>query len=730
MKHIRNGFVYLLIAALIFCYLPVPTFAKDMEECYHCNKTGEFHCPTCGNQGVVLCDGCGGAGTWVCPGEEGKGPCDHGYYICPSCNGDGFARPIPADGATSPCGQCNGTGKLECWHCHGAGGGVCDRCGGSGWAECQNGNCKIARTIGYKCPECKGTGFLGGQNDGVHNVPQVGDHIITDSKTYTGYYYGTGETDPAPGSNPGRDPYTGRDYIWFVDLGPASWDINGTTITVSRNGAPVTGVVDLKLGDPIRLEGLAGMRDVHVYLTDENGVKVELQPNGDGEVTVGNQVGELYVPTFHPSLSIEYTPSGDEPGPDEPGPGPDVPGPDNPNPGPDETGPGPDPSEPDPGIDDPYPGPDEPNPPQDRTWFVDFGKGSWTVEDSDKTATAWIGGKQATGEIELNASDVIQLKDIDREKMVVRVRADDGFCVTLILNGDDEVSLGRYEEVDFVIGPDHIHFVVEERHDEDIDDPQGGGDPNEGNDPQGGENTPISADPDAEPKNADTPVAVPEDRKSDFDIMPAVAENTSARSAAKVETARMNKEEQTYYEALTEEKLTDIVENVKKIVETAQPGKIEGETDKVLEQIAKDNGFASKEDGKIFPINFEGHQDIGFPVKVTVVLNKGDLDGGSALYAYHQMENGQIEALGEAEYDTYEDGSVRTLSFYTTGFSTFFTASKQLDLSKITANAAPKAESTHDNFPVILVIVIAACVLVIAVVVIIVLAKKKKGAKA
>ena len=187
MKHIRNGFVYLLIAALIFCYLPVPTFAKDMEECYHCNKTGEFHCPTCGNQGVVLCDGCGGAGTWVCPGEEGKGPCDHGYYICPSCNGDGFARPIPADGATSPCGQCNGTGKLECWHCHGAGGGVCDRCGGSGWAECQNGNCKIARTIGYKCPECKGTGFLGGQNDGVHNVPQVGDHIITDSKTYTGY---------------------------------------------------------------------------------------------------------------------------------------------------------------------------------------------------------------------------------------------------------------------------------------------------------------------------------------------------------------------------------------------------------------------------------------------------------------------------------------------------------------------------------------------------------------
>ena len=492
----------------------------------------------------------------------------------------------------------------------------------------------------------------------------------------------------------------------------------------------MTGVVDLKLGDPIRLEGLAGMRDVHVYLTDENGVKVELQPNGDGEVTVGNQVGELYVPTFHPSLSIEYTPSGDEPGPDEPGPGPDVPGPDNPNPGPDETGPGPDPSEPDPGIDDPYPGPDEPNPPQDRTWFVDFGKGSWTVEDSDKTATAWIGGKQATGEIELNASDVIQLKDIDREKMVVRVRADDGFCVTLILNGDDEVSLGRYEEVDFVIGPDHIHFVVEERHDEDIDDPQGGGYPNEGNDPQGGENTPISADPDAEPKNADTPVAVPEDRKSDFDIMPAVAENTSARSAAKVETARMNKEEQTYYEALTEEKLTDIVENVKKIVETAQPGKIEGETDKVLEQIAKDNGFASKEDGKIFPINFEGHQDIGFPVKVTVVLNKGDLDGGSALYAYHQMENGQIEALGEAEYDTYEDGSVRTLSFYTTGFSTFFTASKQLDLSKITANAAPKAESTHDNFPVILVIVIAACVLVIAVVVIIVLAKKKKGAKA
>ena len=198
----RRVVVILLSAVLIIGLLPLTSYAKDMEECYHCNKTGEFHCPECGNKGEVVCDGCHGQGQFECPGEEDKGKCDNGWYVCPSCGGDGLSRPIPADGNADPCGQCGGTGKLECWHCHGAGIIICDRCNGEGKYECPNGNCKEARKIDYKCPYCKGTGYLGDGpdfppewNDGVHNVPEKGDHIITDHASWTGYYYGTGETD-------------------------------------------------------------------------------------------------------------------------------------------------------------------------------------------------------------------------------------------------------------------------------------------------------------------------------------------------------------------------------------------------------------------------------------------------------------------------------------------------------------------------------------------------------
>ena len=87
-------FITVFLAGALFLH----SFAKDMEECYHCGRTGQFNCPSCGNTGEVVCDGCGGAGSWVCTGEEGKGKCDNGYYVCPSCNGDGLSRPIPVDG--------------------------------------------------------------------------------------------------------------------------------------------------------------------------------------------------------------------------------------------------------------------------------------------------------------------------------------------------------------------------------------------------------------------------------------------------------------------------------------------------------------------------------------------------------------------------------------------------------------------------------------------------------
>ena len=223
-----------LVFTMLLSLFAFDSIAYDFEECYHCNKTGEFRCQKCGNTGEIVCDGCGGAGRFECPGEKDKGKCDNGYYVCPSCNGDGLSRPIPEDGEAGPCGQCGGTGKIECWHCHGAGILVCDRCGGAGKNECTDGNCVQARKINYKCPYCKGTGYLGDgpdfpqeYNDGVHNVPKEGDHIITDHASWTGYYYGTGETDEdkqqqgGEGNNnddEARDPATGRDYVWFIDV--------------------------------------------------------------------------------------------------------------------------------------------------------------------------------------------------------------------------------------------------------------------------------------------------------------------------------------------------------------------------------------------------------------------------------------------------------------------------------------------------------------------------------
>ncbi len=134
----------------------------------------------------MLCEGCGGKGQSVCQGEPGKG-CDHGYYTCPSCNGDGLGR--TGDGAIVPdisCGNCNGTGKLRCVVCHTTPGiNYCATCNGTGWKDCVASNCHLAREVNWKCPYCVGTGWLhvtfghvGEINDGKSNIPVNGDIIV------------------------------------------------------------------------------------------------------------------------------------------------------------------------------------------------------------------------------------------------------------------------------------------------------------------------------------------------------------------------------------------------------------------------------------------------------------------------------------------------------------------------------------------------------------------------
>ncbi|MBO4853874.1 MAG: hypothetical protein J5482_01845 [Oscillospiraceae bacterium] len=401
----RTGILTAVFTLVIVCIaLTVTAYAKDLEPCYHCSSTGQFHCPSCNNTGVVTCDGCGGQGKSVCTGEAGKGPCDHGYYTCPNCMGKGYTQNYDENGNptdTAPCGyqNCGGTGKQVCWTCHGSGWNNCTRCNGQGKADCQNGNCKESRKVNWKCHYCMGAGYLltnfwPGENDGVQNVPVNGDKIWVNGKSTT---YGGGSS----------------------------------------------------------------------------------------------------------------------------------------------------------------------------------------------------GNSQTTP-------------------------------------------------------------------------------------PSGGGGEPIA--PPDDPISNESTVSLPENRNSDFEI-PALPGVTAARAGAAVEIRRMSDEEQRYYAELDEAELTGILTNVQQIVSTVQPGRCEEGMEDLLQTIAKRNGYESMEDARLLPIYFEGHQGIGFPVRVTVTLDQGVLAGGGDIYVYHQMSDGEIEPLGQAEYNTYEDGSVRQITFYTTGFSSFFTAASELDLA-------------------------------------------------
>ena len=183
----------LTIAFAVLCgSFATIAYAKDLAECGHCNTTGEFHCKVCNNTGEVTCGGCGGEGNSKCTGESGKG-CDDGYYTCPSCNGDGKNRSGDGKIIEGVCGNCGGAGKLRCVACHTVPGwNICPGCDGKGKQECQSSNCKDSKAVGWKCPNCMGTGYrLSGNpmpppevNDGIQNVPVNGDLIWIDGKSH------------------------------------------------------------------------------------------------------------------------------------------------------------------------------------------------------------------------------------------------------------------------------------------------------------------------------------------------------------------------------------------------------------------------------------------------------------------------------------------------------------------------------------------------------------------
>ncbi len=659
-----------LVFTMLLSLFAFDSIAYDFEECYHCNKTGEFHCQKCGNTGEVVCDGCGGRGRFECPGEEDKGKCDNGYYVCPSCGGDGLSRPIPEDGEAGPCGQCGGTGKIECWHCHGAGILVCDRCGGAGKNECTDGNCVQARKINYKCPYCKGTGYLGDgpdfpqeYNDGVHNVPKEGDHIITDHASWTGYYYGTGETDEdkqqqgGEGNNnddEARDPATGRDYVWFIDVGEGVWDIEGQHIAVERNGNAVSGTIDVKYNEPFTVSGLTD-RNTHVYLVAD-GFKTELtELNGDHEYSVANRSPKTPKVPFNVSMSVEYIEGSAPAGPEGGG---------------------------DPGL---------------IRRKIDFGDGVW--DNNGSPVTAWIGDETAAGVIEVEAGTAIRLEGFDREWMTVYLRAEDGFSVTLMPSDVGDFSIDRYEQTESVLAEDVLRFDV------DI----------------------IKKELTAEETD---------NRAVDHIIMPK-ADEGERRVYADIDIGLMNGDEQKYFTGLSDGELANVKEKIQTALGSVKVGGSDRKTDALFKKLAGTNGFDSAEDGRFFAVSFEGERDVGFPFRVTVTLEPGELDGGKELYVYSLREDGSIKPVGKADYVTYEDGSVESVWFITNGFSEFFTAAKELKLDAADdpavsytadgiADDSQKETESGKLFPAAVIVTAVCAAAAVTVVIVLIVRKKRK----
>ena len=655
-----------LIVSMLLSLLTFYPYAYDFEECYHCSKSGEFRCQKCGNTGKTVCDGCGGKGRLECPGEEDKGKCDNGHYVCPGCNGNGISKPVPGDGEAVPCGQCGGTGKTECMHCHGAGILVCDRCNGTGENECADTNCIEARKIGHKCPYCKGTGYLGDgpdfppeYNDGVHNVPQKNDHIITDHESWTGYYFGTGETDEdrqqavkENDDDEARDPATGRDHVWFIDVGAGVWNITGQTISVKRSGEPVSGTLDVTLNQPFEISGITD-RNTHVYLI-ANGFKTELtELNGDHEYSVANRSPKSPKVPFNVSMSVEYIE----------GSAPDGPGGNDGDPG---------------RIRRP----------------IDFGDGVW--DNGGSPVTAWIGDEKAAGVITVEAGTSIRLEGFDKESMTVYLRADDGFSVTLVPGDTGDFSIDRYEQTDSVLADVTLKF-------------------------------------DVDMIKKEQTVEGSDDVSHDLPVIP-VAAGDEPRCFFEIDFDRFSNEELEFYKSAPGEELDEITDTAKYVLASVRIGENDVDTEELFDRLVSSNGFDSFKDGRLYPITLDRRTDLPFPVKVTFIIDPGELDGGTDLYVYRRCDDGNIEPLGKADYVTYDDGSVESVSFYTKYLSSFFTAKRELDLApSVGAPATPgdtDVKAGEKPFPTAAVVIAAVCAAaVIAAAAAVIVIKKRKSKK-
>ncbi len=337
--------------------------------------------------------------------------------------------------------------------------------------------------------------------------------------------------------------------------------------------------------------------------------------------------------------------------------------------------------------------------PQEDRWKVDFGTGTWTVGSNNVVAR--IDGSTVSGTVEVTEFQGIFLENLDSSAARVLVRGENGFEAALVLSGNGEVSVGRHEPTDCVI-PKSVSLVIEAIPEErPIDVP--------GDEP--------GSEPGSEPVRD-----VPGDRNSDYEI-PA-DENAEAR--ARIEVGAMTAEQQLYYAGLSDEDLAEIINDIQNVVGSADPGRMEDGAGELLSKIARKNGIESLKEGRLYPIAFVGNESFSFPVKVTVKLGAGELDGGRDIYVYHVKESGEIELLGKSEYCTYPDGSIESLSFFANEFDLFFTADRELDVSSLDVTS-DSAEEPNEFNPTGIIIAAVVGVSAIIAVVICILIRKRHG---
>lgn len=174
-----------------------------------------------------------------------------------------------------------------------------------------------------------------------------------------------------------------------------------------------------------------------------------------------------------------------------------------------------------------------------------------------------------------------------------------------------------------------------------------------------------------------------------------------------VKTDKFNDEEKEKFNALSDDKKEEIYNEVENIVQSVKLGApLEKDKDLITDVLSTNDA----DEAKVFSLNFEGHISLDFPIAVTVKIDSDIYDASEPIYVYHILQDNTIESLGEVE-KTIKDGKIDQITFYTTGFSNFFTHNKELNIEE--TNKKNEPTKTGDNKTLWIIIAVAAVALIV-----------------